>query len=334
MFVKFGHAAIVLVPEISLTPQTRGRFEGRFRIGRRAAQSDDVLRNVIFSGNAFAAAKCKWSSVRGMPCSLRCPDLGLIVLDEEHDGSFKQDTQPRYHARKVAYARADPYRFRCFWDRPRPPWNPGTRPDRSRRIDSIAASGRTIDPMPDVQLVDLRLKDERASGSISQPLQQAMTKRSLRKGKQSCCSTVGVFRPRFSAPHADTWLVVPIVICRLTHHRDGGKAVCHYCDYQIATPPWCPECRFDGIRYGGLGTQRLEVEVKARFPEARVARMDSDTMRKAGSHQKVLSAFRKGEVDVLLGTQMIAKGLDFPNVLVGRSDQCRLGPALPRFSRR
>ena len=102
----------------------------------------------------------------------------------------------------------------------------------------------------------------------------------------------------------------------LTHHRDGGKAICHYCDYTIATPPWCPACRFDGIRYGGLGTQRLEVEVKARFPDARVARMDSDTMRRPGSHQRVLSAFRSGEVDLLLGTQMIAKGLDFPNVLL------------------
>ena len=102
----------------------------------------------------------------------------------------------------------------------------------------------------------------------------------------------------------------------LTHHRDGGKAMCHYCDYTIATPPWCPACRFDGIRYGGLGTQKLEVEVKARFPDACVARMDSDTMRRAGSHQKVLSAFRAGEIDILLGTQMIAKGLDFPNVLL------------------
>ena len=102
----------------------------------------------------------------------------------------------------------------------------------------------------------------------------------------------------------------------LTHHRDGGKAICHYCDYTIATPPWCPACRFDGIRYGGLGTQRLEVEVKARFPDACVARMDSDTMRRPGSHQRVLSAFRAGEVDILLGTQMIAKGLDFPNVLL------------------
>ncbi len=98
----------------------------------------------------------------------------------------------------------------------------------------------------------------------------------------------------------------------LTHHRDGSKAICHYCDYTIATPPWCPSCRFDGIRYGGLGTQRLEVEVKARFPETPIARMDSDTMRKPGSHQKVLSAFRSGEIRILLGTQMIAKGLDFP----------------------
>ena len=102
----------------------------------------------------------------------------------------------------------------------------------------------------------------------------------------------------------------------LTHHRDGAKAVCHYCDYQIPTPPVCPSCKFDGIHYGGLGTQRLEVEVQQRFPNATVARMDSDTMRRPGSHERVLGQFRTGELQILLGTQMIAKGLDFPNVLL------------------
>ncbi|MDX1927466.1 MAG: primosomal protein N', partial [Pirellulaceae bacterium] len=102
----------------------------------------------------------------------------------------------------------------------------------------------------------------------------------------------------------------------LTHHRDGGKAICHYCDYQIGTPQTCPKCSFDGIRFSGLGTQRLEVEVQQRFPKATIARMDSDTMRKPGSHERVFTEFREGRVDILLGTQMIAKGLDFPNVLL------------------
>ena len=104
----------------------------------------------------------------------------------------------------------------------------------------------------------------------------------------------------------------------LTHHRTEQLALCHYCDYSITAPDVCPECRFEGIRYNGTGTQRLEAEVRARFPGIACLRMDTDTMRARGSHQKALDAFRKGKVQILLGTQMIAKGLDFPNVtLVG-----------------
>jgi primosomal protein N' (replication factor Y) len=104
----------------------------------------------------------------------------------------------------------------------------------------------------------------------------------------------------------------------LTHHRDSHIALCHYCDHEIPAPGKCPACQFIGIRYGGLGTQRLESEVRARFPEYPMLRMDTDTMRGPGSHERALAAFRKGDVRILLGTQMIAKGLDFPNVtLVG-----------------
>jgi primosomal protein N' (replication factor Y) len=104
----------------------------------------------------------------------------------------------------------------------------------------------------------------------------------------------------------------------LTHHREAGQAICHYCDYQTPAPQRCPECGFEGIRYSGLGTERLEAEVRARFPNVACLRMDSDTMQKPGSHEAALARFRSGEVRILLGTQMIAKGLDFPNVtLVG-----------------
>ena len=104
----------------------------------------------------------------------------------------------------------------------------------------------------------------------------------------------------------------------LTHHRENNNVVCHYCDYQTGAPARCPECGFEGIRYSGLGTQRLEAEVKSRFQDATCLRMDSDTMRKPGSHEAALARFRSGEIQILLGTQMIAKGLDFPNVtLVG-----------------
>ncbi len=153
-------------------------------------------------------------------------------------------------------------------------------------------------------------------GAISRPLHQAIRETLREKGQVILLLNRRGFATTIQCPACGHVVACPDCDMPLTHHRDGGKAVCHYCDYTIATPPWCPACRFDGIRYGGLGTQRLEVEVKARFPDANVARMDSDTMRRPGSHQKVLSAFRSGEVDLLLGTQMIAKGLDFPNVLL------------------
>ena len=117
----------------------------------------------------------------------------------------------------------------------------------------------------------------------------------------------------------------------LTHHKDNNSVVCHYCDYQTGAPARCPECGFEGIRYGGLGTQRLESEVKGRFPEATCLRMDSDTMRKPGSHQEALGKFRDGEVQILLGTQMIAKGLDFPNVTLVGVINADTGLHLPDF---
>jgi primosomal protein N' (replication factor Y) len=185
------------------------------------------------------------------------------------------------------------------------------------RAKLLTLSRRVEDrPLPDVQLVDLRLKDQRSGGAISKPLQQAIGQTLHDQGQVILLLNRRGFATSIQCPACGHVVGCPDCDMPLTHHRDGSKAVCHYCDYQIPTPPWCPECKFDGIRYGGLGTQRLEVEVKAKFPEAEIARMDSDTMRKAGSHERVLTAFRSGQLQILLGTQMIAKGLDFPNVLL------------------
>ena len=171
-------------------------------------------------------------------------------------------------------------------------------------------------PMPDVQLVDLRVRDDRSSGAISRPLHVALRETLKDKGQTILLLNRRGFATTIQCPACGDVVACPDCDMPLTHHRDGGKAICHYCDFTIPTPPACPACQFDGIRYGGLGTQRLEAEVKAKFPEARIARMDSDTMRRPGSHQRVLSMFRRGDLDILLGTQMIAKGLDFPNVLL------------------
>ena len=124
------------------------------------------------------------------------------------------------------------------------------------------------------------------------------------------------FATAIQCPRCGHVVACPDCDLPLTHHRDGSKACCHYCDYTIATPPACPECKFDAIHYGGQGTQRLEIEVQYRFPSATVARMDSDTMRRPGSHERILNEFREGKIQILLGTQMIAKGHDYPNVLL------------------
>ncbi|MEO1615377.1 MAG: primosomal protein N' [Planctomycetota bacterium] len=315
--VKFGRAAIVLVPEISLTPQTRGRFERRF---------PSVA--VLHSQMTPAERHFQWQRIRRGEVQVvvgprsaifaPLPRLGLIILDEEHDASFKQDSQPRYHARKVAFARAQSLKIPLLLGSATPSlesWY-ATQCGHAELISMPNRVGKR--PMPDVQLVDLRIRDDRSrgGGAISRPLHQAVESTLSERGQIILLLNRRGFATNIQCPSCGHVVACPDCEMPLTHHRDGSKAVCHYCDYTIATPPWCPECRFDGIRYGGLGTQKLEMEVKARFPNARIARMDSDTMRRPGSHQRVLSAFRSGELDLLLGTQMIAKGLDFPNVLL------------------
>lgn len=312
---RLGRQAIVLVPEISLTPQTRQRFEDRFEsVAVLHSQMSPSERHYhwqrITSGEVHVVVGPRSAVFAPLP------NLGLIVIDEEHDASFKQDTVPRYHARDVARRRAAIGGFPLVLGSATPSlesWNAS----KSGRATLIQMTHRVEDrPLPDVQLVDLRMKDQRSGGSISRPLHQAIQQTIRDQGQIILLLNRRGFATSIQCPACGHVVGCPDCDMPLTHHRDGSKAICHYCDYQIPTPPWCPECKFDGIRYGGLGTQRLEAEVKARFPEAHVARMDSDTMRKPGSHERVLSAFRRGEIQILLGTQMIAKGLDFPNVLL------------------
>ena len=314
---RFGRQAIVLVPEISLTPQTRQRFEDRFAsVAVLHSQMSPSERHYhwqrIASGEVHVVVGPRSAVFAPLP------NLGLIVIDEEHDSSFKQDTIPRYHARDVARRRAALDGVPLVLGSATPSlesWHAA----RNGHALLIPLANRVEDrPLPDVQLVDLRLKESRGRGAISRPLHQAIGQTIAADGQVILLLNRRGFATSIQCPACGHVVSCPDCDMPLTHHRDGSKAICHYCDYQIPTPPWCPECKFDGIRYGGLGTQRLEQEVKARFPEAHVARMDSDTMRKPGSHERVLSAFRKGELQILLGTQMIAKGLDFPNVtLVG-----------------
>ena len=159
-------------------------------------------------------------------------------------------------------------------------------------------------------------KQEPNRGAITRPLNQAIQETLRDDGQVILLLNRRGFATNIQCPQCGHVVTCPDCDLPLTHHRDGSKACCHYCDFQIPTPPGCPKCNFQGVRFTGLGTQRLEIEVAQRYPGTRIARMDSDTMRKPGSHERTLTDFRDGKIRILLGTQMIAKGLDFPNVLL------------------
>ena len=317
--LQYGRQAIVLVPEISLTPQTRRRFQSRFD---RVAVLHSHLTPPERHAHWRHIADGEVQVVVGARSAVFAPtpNLGLIVIDEEHDASFKQDTAPRYHAREVAARRALAEQVPLVLGSATPSlesWSAALRGDyrlvdMPRRVSAL--------PLPDVAIVDLRTQKSGAhrGGSISQPMYQAV-REALRDGGQVILllNRRG-YSTTIQCPGCGHVVKCPDCDIALTHHRQGEKAACHYCDYVIPTPTCCPECRFEGIRYSGLGTQRLEGEVEARFPGMPCLRMDSDSMSKPGSHEEALERFRSGEVRILVGTQMIAKGLDFPNVtLVG-----------------
>jgi primosomal protein N' (replication factor Y) len=175
-------------------------------------------------------------------------------------------------------------------------------------------------PLPEVATIDLRaeFQNRTARGAVSRSLARAIEEALREGGQVILLLNRRGFSTHIQCPACGHVVACPACDLPLTHHREDDQAICHYCDFQTPAPVRCPECAFDGIRFSGFGTQRLEAEVKGRFPEVGVLRMDSDTMQKPGSHEAALAKFKSGEVKILLGTQMIAKGLDFPNVtLVG-----------------
>ena len=248
------------------------------------------------------------------------PNLGLIVLDEEQEGSFKQETAPRYHARDVAVARAAAESVPLVLGSATPSLESWSRAKRGE-YQLVEMPHRVLGrPMPIVGTIDLRssLRRGQWQGAISRPLQLAMSAALDDGGQVILLLNRRGFSTQIQCPRCGQVMRCPDCDIALTHHRTQDIALCHYCDYQVPAPKTCPGCNFSGIRYSGQGTQRLEAEVRARFPNFACLRMDADTMRGHGSHERAFADFRSGKARILLGTQMIAKGLDFPEVtLVG-----------------
>ncbi|MCO6458134.1 MAG: primosomal protein N' [Pirellulaceae bacterium] len=317
--VRDGRQAIVLVPEISLTPQTRQRFRSRFD---HVAVLHSMLTGPERHWHWQRIAQGEVQVVVGARSAVFAPvpRLGLIVLDEEHDASFKQDKLPRYHARDVALQRARLESIPLLLGSATPSlesWHQAGQGEY--RLLSLPQRVENR-PLPDVAALDLRTEyRSRASrGAVSRPLHRAIEQALRDDGQVILLLNRRGFSTSIQCPACGHVVNCPDCDIALTHHAEGDKAVCHYCDYQTRVPERCPECRFDGIRFSGLGTQKLEREIQRRFPQVPSLRVDSDTMRRPGSHEEALARFRRGEIKILLGTQMIAKGLDFPNVtLVG-----------------
>ena len=318
--VSYGRQAIVLVPEISLTPQTIRRFRSRFpSVAVLHSHLSDAERH--FHWQQIAQGEVQVVVGARSAIFAPTPHLGLIVIDEEHETTFKQQTTPRYHAREVARERARIERIPLVLGSATPTLESLQRA-RSREDIWLSLPHRVeARPLPPVHLIDIRNDPLLSKGhSIGRALGQGI-QTAIRDGGQVilflnlrgystvlwCGKCQGV-----KCPDCDI---------TLTWHKDRGLLLCHSCDFQLSPPVRCPTCEQPGLRYLGTGTQRLEAEVKSKFPDFRVLRMDSDSMNKPGSHDAALTKFRDGAIDILLGTQMIAKGLDFPNVtLVGVID--------------
>ena len=310
-----GRQAIILVPEISLTPQTCDRFRSRF--GTVA---------VLHSHLTAVERHAEWREIAsgrvGVVVGARSavfaptPRLGLIVIDEEHETSFKQATAPRYHARDVAEWIARSAGIPLVLGSATPSLETFARClDGSWRMcrlpDRVGGS-----QLPAVITVDLRDAQSRARGALS-PRLVAGIKWALASGGQ----VMLLLNRRGFATHVQCRACGHSARCSqcdlaLTLHQPGNRGICHGCGLITRLPADCPECRAPQLSQRGTGTQKLEEQVRALFPGVRVARMDTDTMRTRGSHERTLDAFRARELDILVGTQMIAKGLDFPDVML------------------
>ncbi len=318
-----GQTAIVLVPEISLTPQTVERFKSRFA---DAQETVAVLHSHLSEGERHD----EWHKIQsgrarivvGARSAVFAPlmNLGLIVVDEEHETSYKQEEAPRYHARDVAVVRAKLEGCVVLLGTATPSLESYYNATQGK-YRLLKLTQRVDDcQMPLMRIVDLRLerRKEKAAAILSEKLRAAITAR-LAKHEQTIlflnrrgfstsllCSNCGEAR---NCPNCSV---------ALTFHRGVARLTCHLCGHTAAVPKKCPACSQDALIYAGFGTEKVEANVIQIFPQATVRRMDADSMSRKDAYRDTLQAFRSGKIDILVGTQMIAKGLHFPNVtLVG-----------------
>jgi len=310
-----GKSALVLVPEIALTPQLVRRFRARFGDGIA------VLHSALSDGERYD----EWRRIRrgeapiviGARSAIFAPleRIGIIVVDEEHEASFKQSDGLRYNARDLALVRGRDEGAVVLLGSATPLVTT-IQSSREGKLTLLELPERVAGrPLPELLPVTTRLT---AETPLSPELLTELA-RNLERGEQSLLflNRRG-FATLLSCPSCGEALACPNCSVSLTYHRGRGESRCHYCDYRVPAPGTCPSCGELELKELGVGTERVEAELRVHFPEARISRMDSDTIGGKDGHNRILSRVSCGEVDILVGTQMIAKGHDFPGVtLVG-----------------
>src|SRR5436190_9508917 len=334
--LEHGCSAIVLVPEISLTPQTVERFKGRF------AEAQDAVA-VLHSHLSEGERHDEWHKIHssrariviGARSAVFAPlkNLGLIVVDEEHENTYKQEEAPRYHARDVAVVRAKIEKCVVLLGSATPSLESYYNATRGKYRLTTLTQRVDENQMPLMRVVDLRQerRKEKAIAILSEKLRAAIADR-LEKREQTIlflnrrgfstsllCSNCGEAR---NCPNCSV---------ALTFHRHVARLSCHLCGHTAAVPKKCPACGKDALIYAGFGTEKVESTVAHIFPKATVRRMDADSMTRKEAYRETLRNFRAGKIDILVGTQMIAKGLHFPNVTLVGIINADLALHLPDF---
>ena len=319
-----GRGAIVLVPEIALTPQMVSWFHARF--GDHAA----VLHSGLSAGERFD----EWRRIRfgearvvvGARSAIFAPmeNISVVIVDEEHENTYQSESRPRYDARELAWRRAAENRAALVLGSATPSIAsfmramPGVRPEN--RLELLEMRERVQGrPLPKVELVDMRAEFDRGNHSVFSTRLIREMEDCLSRGEQAMLFINRRGHSTFVSCRKCGY-VVKCGQCdvSMTYHQSENLLKCHYCGNTLPPPKSCPQCGSSYIKYFGAGTQKVAEEARKLFPQARIVRMDIDTTREKNAHERILGRFRSGEANVLIGTQMIAKGLDFPNVtLVG-----------------
>ena len=328
--LKKGKGIIYLVPEIGLTPQVIEAVTMRF--GSTVA--------VLHSGLTPSQKLTEWNRILHKEARIvigarsavfaPVPQLGLIIIDEEHDGSYKSNNTPRYHARQIAMYRCSKLAIPLLMGSATPSvesWNSISNGQfECHKLTKRLAGGAP----PKIKIIDLS-KQPSSGQSISQELFEAIDKAVAKKRQAILFLNRRGFNHFFRCSYCGYELKCKNCSVPLTYHKSINRLKCHYCGWSLEAPNSCPQCGSFDVGYSGFGTEFIEAEVKAKFPNARVVRVDTDSLTKKGELQEKLDAFKKGEYDIMLGTQMIAKGLNFPNLKVVGIVLADTGLHLPDF---